>query len=302
MKKYYLLIVLMAFFANTSLFAQSNYEMVVEMKNGAKSNFKSGEIKQVYFNNSGGDDTPTGVFQGAKRVFGNNRLKAFGEEGHHRYEFTFDNDGFVTSFRYIKYNDDGSIKKNYNYLCSYDAATFVASAYEGERYMGSITATIGANGFVSKLVGIGGSTILFEYNSDNQLTKMTYQKSGHDDEWDLLTYQNGDIIRDEWDDGHPTTISYITPSNTTPINNVAGVMEYDHSMHIDMDDNVMGYYCGAFGFGTKHLPLAWVHSGSSESSCSNAWTFDNQNRAIKLVTTENSYGTETTRTFYWEWE
>ena len=49
MKRFYLLTVLMALFATTSLFAQSNYQMVVEQANGNKSYFKSSDIKKVYF-------------------------------------------------------------------------------------------------------------------------------------------------------------------------------------------------------------------------------------------------------------
>ena len=49
MKRYFVLTLLMAIVATTSLFAQSGYHMVIEKNNGLKNVFSSNEIKSIYF-------------------------------------------------------------------------------------------------------------------------------------------------------------------------------------------------------------------------------------------------------------
>ena len=286
--------------------AQTDYEMVVEKTDGSKSVFNTNIIKQTYFQKL---DQESGIFQGAKRVFGNNLVKAFGEEGEDRYEITYDAKGFVTSINRTIFYESGN--RLYSWLFNYNTAGKIIINYYRDGMLYNVYyATVCSNGYISSIRIEQSFEATLSYDNEEHLTQIMYYDIEEEEgasiyyDTDTFSWMDGDLIRDcyhEYDDDEDySNIAYISPSQTSPIENVAGIMEFDHGMNIDMDDFSVLYYIGGWGRGTKHLPMAWV---SDSGSGNNAWTLDTQNRAIKLVHNRkyNSDSESTTRTFFWEW-
>lgn len=298
-----------ALLISTFAVAQTSYEMVVEQTNGTKSIFKATDVKQTFFRE--GQLEPTGTFQGAKRVFGNNLVKAFGEEGVDRYEVTYDNKGFVTAINRTKYYTEGDNAK-YTWLFSYQTEGKILVNYYRDGMLDDVTSiTVGSNGYISSFREGSDFEAKLYYDSDEHLIRLDYleiETDNYDALPDAIEYHSwidGDLTKVVWseegDDNNYTNIAYISPTQTTPLENIAGVMEYDHGMGLDWDEYAILYYIGGFGKGTKHLPMAW---NDHYASGSNTWTLDGQNRAVKMVNIKNyhgSYSTPTERTFFWEW-
>lgn len=98
----------------------------------------------------------------------------------------------------------------------------------------------------------------FGYNSDNQLNYMKRTEGGN--EVTEMTYTNGDITKvtvksDEDPYSDVTEISYTTDKFTAPVANKAGIMLFDYTLDVDMDDMNMVYFAGILGKPTKNLPL-----------------------------------------------
>ena len=261
------------------------------------------DVLRITWNNDGGSsydgDSPsssTGTFQGAKRVFGDNLMKAFGREGYDRYDFTYDSNGFVTQIHRTKYGTDGGSDTEYDVNITYNE-NIVMNTYKNGSLQGITTINIGSNGFASSLTWNNDKATL-SYDSNNQLTSISYLYDNKT-EVNSFTYSGGNIIQSAWDGEVESSIAYTSPTQSA-IENIAGVMEYDDVMGIDFDDFVLAYYCGMVGFGTKSLPLAYT---SSDSTAQNTWTLDGSGRAIKVSTVHQSKtgGSETSTTFFWEW-
>lgn len=251
---------------------------------------------------NGGGGTVTGVFQGARRVFGNNLVKAYGREGYDRYTVTYDDNGFVTKVHRDRYQSGTTtIDKTEDVLVTYNGSTATGAKYKNGVFEGNTLLNFGSNGFVSTCNGVGGD-ISAEYDADGHMIKETFTETGHTPEVISLNWQNGDLVTGGWDGSGQTSIAYTDATHGTPIENVSGVMEWDYIMGIDMDDDIT-YYIGAIGFGTKHLPLAWSHGGTYPQSATIAWTLDAQGRAVKAVVTKTTtYSTTpSVYTFFWEY-
>ena len=242
---------------------------------------------------SGGSSSNTGTFQGAKRVFGNNLVKAFGQEGYDRYEFTYDSKGFVTRVHRTRYETSSS-NTEYDLYITYNE-NVVINTYKDGALQGTSTINIGSNGFASSFT-YGNEVNTLSYNSDNQLTAITYSHNNKT-EVNSYTYSGGNITQSAWDGEVESNIAYTSPTQSA-ITNIAGVMEYDNAMGIDMDDYQLAYYFGLAGFGTKNLPLAYT---DSHSTTKNTWTLDAIGRATKVVVEKTSYGSTSTKTFFWEY-
>lgn len=142
--------------------------------------------------------------------------------------------------------------------------------------------------------GQNTETWAFEYNSDGQMTKMV--RSEGNNEVTTITYSNGDIVKvdmksdpdpeypDETDEMH----AVITNTN---IPNKSGIMLFDETYRIDMDEMAPAYFAGLLGKGTKHLPLKAVEDNYSVT-CS--WTLDGNDMPTSLTTTINEGGYEYT--------
>ena len=247
----------------------------------------------------GGDDNPGGgsggggtiSFQGARRVFGNNLVKAYGREGYDRYTVTYDANGFVTNVHRDKYqNGTTTVERTEDYVISYNGNTATAVEYRNGTFYRNNIVTIGTNGFANRNTS-DDYTATYEYDTAGHMTKLTGSEPGKADEIYTLNWQNGDLITYD----RTGSIAYTDATHITPIENVSGVIEWDYIMGIDMDDDI-SYYLGAIGFGPKHLPLAWSYGSSSATI---AWTLDGQGRAVKAVVYKA--GKSDPYQFYWEY-
>ena len=245
--------------------------------------------------NGGGGRPDTGAFKGAKRVFGDNLVKAYGREGYDRYTVTYDDYGYVTKVHRDRYSN-GSVDKTEDCVITYGENVITVAITKNGTPNGNMIVTIGSNGFASKVQG--EDLVQYSYDSDGHLTSMSYTESGSTETMAMI-WQNGDLYSGGWD-GERSTIVYTDANHRTPINNVAGYTEFDHVMGIDMDDDI-AFVSGVMGFGPKHLPLAWS-GGKSQESATIVWTLDAAGRATKAVVTEsNAYGNSTTSTYFWEY-
>ena len=275
------------FITTFTIVSISNNSFVI---NNGESNYT---YTRVGGSSGGGSSSNTGTFQGAKRVFGNNLVKAFGQEGYDRYEFTYDSKGFVTHIHRTRYETNSS-NTEYDLYITYNE-NVVINTYKDGALQGTSTINIGSNGFASSFT-YGNEVNTLSYNSDNQLTSITYSYNNKT-EVNSYTYSGGNIIQSAWDGEVESSIAYTSPTQSA-IANVAGVMEYDNAMGIDMDDYALAYYCGLAGFGTKNLPLTYT---GSHSTAKNTWTLDANGRATKVIVEKTSYGSTSTKTFFWEY-
>ena len=242
---------------------------------------------------AGGGGT-AGAFQGARRVFGSNLVKAYGREGYDRHTVTYDANGFVTKIHRDRYSGT-TIDKTEDVIITYNGNVATGALYENGAFKQNMILTVGSNGFVSKIESPRANQE-FEYDAAGYFVKMKYIPAGSTRVETLsLNWQNNDFLSGGWT-GDLTTLAYTDATHGTPIENVAGVLQWDDIMGIDMDDDFT-YVTGAIGFGPKHLPLAWSDSGTQATI---SWTLDAQGRAIKAVVTKSSGGGYT-RTYFWEY-
>lgn len=132
---------------------------------------------------------------------------------------------------------------------------------------------------------------------DNEITVITYNADG-----DITSVKVSD---DEAPEGKMScTISYTDATHTTPIVNKSGIMLYDASFRIDMDEMAPAYYAGLLGKGTAHLPLKADEINPSEEGeykdyYTFEWTFNANNMPVEFVSTVTSYypGNDTPQTY-----
>ncbi len=314
MKKYILLAGAALFVFIGQVCAQTNYSMIIEKTDGSKVVIPTSSVKQVSFEEK---NHQPGVFQGPQRVFGNNRVKACGREGYERAEFTYDETtGFVKKVHYIKYASDGDgDAMEADFLIDYSTDGITMTAWKNDRMVSSVPVNIGESGFCER-DGDDNEFTIFTYDENDQMISQTYSyKEKSSDKWHTevtnLTWQNGDIVQQKEhvgdNDGNVYTTNYTyTTSSSETIENIAGVMEFDDGMDIDLGFiGGVGYYCGFYGKGTKHLPQAWVKTNPTlpdvVHNAKNTWSLDNAGRAVKLVN-ETIWGEDTrSRTYYIEW-
>ena len=315
MKKHIILagIALFAFAGHIN--AQTNYSMVIEKTDGSKVTIPTTSIKEVNFletTNTGGSG-----YQGPQRFFGDTRLKAFGYEGHERYEFTYDEKtGYITKMHYKRYAvaDDEDYDKEIegDFIAEYNSGGITTTVWVNGELRSRSTVNLNENGLLAK-EGTDDDFYTFSYDENDQLAGRisTYRSSGsniyHSQERKYF-WQNGDIIqRKEYvpqGNGethvYTTDIVYSTPD--TPAIENKGVVWEKESLEYD---DILAYYAGLMGKSTKHLPLAWTetdYNGKVTETGKNTWTLDDKGRAIKVVC-EKTYsdGEKRTRTYYWEW-
>ncbi len=283
--------------------AQTDYEMVVEKTDGSKSVFNTNIIKQTYFQKL---DQEPGIFQGAKRVFGNYLVKAFGTEGQDRYEINYDANGFVRSINRTEYSEGGNYL--HSWLFSYQTDGRILMSYFRDGMLDEVYyATVGGNGFISSIRVEQLFEATLSYDEEGHLVQIIWtdveEKYDTSTAVETFTWMDGDLVRDNMvyqddDDDDNSNISYISLTQAVPIENVAGIMDYYFGMGIDIEVLEQLYYIGGLGKGTKHLPMAWANDSNSGN---NVWTLDSQNRPVKMVCTRKSYEKTDERTLFWEW-
>lgn len=137
----------------------------------------------------------------------------------------------------------------------------------------------------------------FKYNANGQLIEM--KRTEGDNEVTTITYDaNGDItaIALKDDDGPQMTsaISYTDKGHTTPILNKGGIMLYDDSFRIDMDEMAPAYYAGLLGIATKHLPLSAEETENDGYKYNYTYTWELNSNGLpeKFTATEGNYTDE----------
>lgn len=143
----------------------------------------------------------------------------------------------------------------------------------------------------------------FKYNELGQMIEM--KRSEGDNEVTTITYNSdGDIttvkVKDDIDgEKETTTILYTDASHTSPVSNKSGIMLYDYSLHIDMDEMAPAYFAGLLGKGTAHLPLSAksVYATADHSSTSTytfSWELNASDMPTKFTSVQHyEWGDET---------
>ena len=143
----------------------------------------------------------------------------------------------------------------------------------------------------------------FKYNELGQMIEM--KRSEGDNEVTTITYNaEGDIttvkVKDDVDgEKETTTILYTDATHSSPIVNKSGVMLYDYSLRIDMDEMAPAYFAGLLGKGTVHLPLSAksIYSTADDSSTSDytfSWELNSSDLPIKFTSVQKyEWGEET---------
>ncbi|MBD5257766.1 MAG: DUF4595 domain-containing protein [Barnesiella sp.] len=100
----------------------------------------------------------------------------------------------------------------------------------------------------------------FKYDRNGRMIEM--KRTEGDNEITTITYNaDGDIIAvkvsdDDAPDGKmECTVTYTNDNNPVAIANKSGIMLYDETLCIDMDEMAPAYFAGLLGKGTAHLPL-----------------------------------------------
>lgn len=153
----------------------------------------------------------------------------------------------------------------------------------------------------------------FKYNDKGQMVEM--KRTEGDNEVTTIRYNaDGDIVevrvKDDIDgEKHVTTVAYTDATHATPINNKSGIMLYDDSFRIDMDEMAPAYFAGLLGKGTAHLPLSAVEKTTIKSEnytdISNytfQWILNSSEMPTKFISTliyESGYTDTTEVEFKW---
>ncbi|MBQ9171156.1 MAG: DUF4595 domain-containing protein [Bacteroidaceae bacterium] len=292
----------------SAVMSAQNYYMVVEKNDGSKVAFPTTSISQVSFLNVG-----ESAFQGPTRVFGSNLLKKFTYTSNpgtayastESWTYTYNSEGFITRM---------DITDEYYASIDYSAGNVVVTQ-SFDKSDGSLLrreeVVIGSNGYASSYSYTGDKgrvyRVEYTYSIDEQITDIVSYTDGEKDWGYRFEYSDGDLVKAyelEWEDDVLVqnklyaTIFYETDTQSK-IDNVGGIMEFDHMMHIDCDMSEI-FPFGAFGKPNKHLPLYVTYN---TSTFTNTYTFDSAGRVIAATTvrTESDSDTTSTKSFTWEW-
>lgn len=147
----------------------------------------------------------------------------------------------------------------------------------------------------------------FKYNANGQLIEM--KRTEGDNEVTTINYNaDGDItsvsVKDDVDGQKMTaTVGYTDASHATPILNKSGIMLYDDSFRIDMDEMAPAYYAGLLGKGTKHLPLTNKEISYGETdNYTFVWVLNASDMPTSFTSTyTNQYGSYTDDPVIFKW-
>ncbi len=206
---------------------------------------------------------------------------------------------------------------NDKYTFSYDPVTINGKDYDMS-IMGTnsrsnqtdmLYLTINSKGYVSYCYQVSkeyGQTETqewwFGYNSNGQLNYM--KRSEGDNEVTDITYTDGDAVKvtitsDEDPSADVTTISYTTDEYPNPTVNKGGIMLFDQTLDVDLDEMEVAYYAGLLGKATKHLPMRNMDE-DGEINYFN-WTFNANNLPTKMVSIYYENGNPISQTINFTW-
>lgn len=128
----------------------------------------------------------------------------------------------------------------------------------------------------------------FTYNKDGQLNSVKRSESAMET---TITYTDSNItkvstIERDDDDTTPdvVTISYINGANTTPIPNKGGIMLFDATFDVDLDEFEAIYYAGMLGKPTKNLPLVQTDVTDAGYYLTYDWTLNSNGLPVSMTT------------------
>ena len=136
----------------------------------------------------------------------------------------------------------------------------------------------------------------FKYDDNGRMIEM--KRTEGDNEITTVTYNaDGDITEvkvsdDESPEGKmQCTITYTNATNATAIANKSGIMLYDESFCIDMDEMAPAYFAGLLGKGTAHLPLGATETNNegSKEIYTFEWTLNTNQMPIRFKASYISY-------------
>lgn len=158
--------------------------------------------------------------------------------------------------------------------------------------------TLNANGFITYAYEVdledgeydiqSADEWWFTYNADGQMTEMKRTEGG---ETTSMTYTDGNITKvvevDEDGDRDTYTIAYTDDTVKTAIENKGGVMLFDDTFNIDMDEMAAAYYAGLLGKATKSLPVVLTDEEYGDKTTF-AWTLNADGLPTKMTATQVS--------------
>lgn len=139
----------------------------------------------------------------------------------------------------------------------------------------------------------------FKYDGNGRMVEM--KRTEGDNEITAITYDaDGDITAVKVsDDTAPKgkmscTITYTDATHTSAIANKSGIMLYDDSFRIDMDEMAPAYFAGLLGKGTAHLPLGATEISNSDNEeykdiYTFTWTLNSNQMPTSFVSAYTSY-------------
>lgn len=147
----------------------------------------------------------------------------------------------------------------------------------------------------------------FKYNAKGQLVEMKRTEGGN--EVTTINYNaTGDITSvslkdDEEGQKMTATVGCTDATHASPVPNKGGIMLYDDSFRIDMDEMAPAYYAGLLGKGTAHLPLTNKEVSDGETcDYSFVWVLDANNMPVKFSCSYTSqWGTHTEDPIILKW-
>ena len=140
--------------------------------------------------------------------------------------------------------------------------------------------------------------IVFGYNDDWQLNYINME----DREIYRLTYVNGDITRvDVTYKEASAEVTWDISYGESPIENKGGVMEFNETFGLNIDELMVAYYAGLLGYPTRHLPVSG--HGKWGTDVSLLWTLSGAGLPQKLQIRENGpYASADTEEINYGWE
>lgn len=147
----------------------------------------------------------------------------------------------------------------------------------------------------------------FTYNDNGQLIEM--KRTEGDNEVTTITYNaDGDIVKvavrdDEDGPKMEANVGYTDALHPTPLINKSGIMLYDDSFRIDMDEMAPAYFAGLLGKGTAHLPLTNLKiSHGEQSDYSFTWILNPNEMPVSFTSSlTTQWGTETDDPVIFRW-
>lgn len=147
-----------------------------------------------------------------------------------------------------------------------------------------------------KEIGDSAEEWWFKYDENGRMVEM--KRTEGDNEITTLTYNaDGDITAVKVsDDDAPNgkmqcAITYTNATHTTAIANKSGIMFYDDSFRIDMDEMAPAYFAGLLGKGTAHLPLGATETNNEgyKDVYTFEWTLNSNQMPTVFKVTCTSY-------------